>query len=79
MFKDVSVQEYEKLVEQWINQSNGINLNMSFAYTDHISDVKMLKVVGFPRVVPVDKRLVRFAITKNWPVLPSSKKPELCS
>ena len=57
----------------------GINLRASFAYTDHISDIKMLEVVGFPRVVPVDKRLIRVAISKNWIVLPKVEIPELCS
>ncbi len=56
----------------WIRQyaeREGINLNDSYAYTDSMSDLPMLSVVGHPAVVNPDMRLKATAIHHDWPIL----------
>jgi phosphoserine phosphatase len=40
-----------------------------FAYSDSVTDVPMLEVVGHPRVVNPDRGLRRTARARGWPVL----------
>lgn len=47
----------------------GYDLARSFAYSDSITDVHMLDVVGNPSVVNPDKELRRVARDRDWPVL----------
>lgn len=47
----------------------GIDLADSFAYSDSISDVPMLDVVGHPYVVNADRALARLAQERSWPQL----------
>jgi HAD superfamily hydrolase (TIGR01490 family) len=47
----------------------GYDLSRSYAYSDSITDVHMLEVVGHPHAVNPDKELRRVAREKNWPVL----------
>jgi HAD superfamily hydrolase (TIGR01490 family) len=47
----------------------GYDLARSFAYSDSITDVHMLEVVGHPHVVNPDKELRRVAKEREWPVL----------
>lgn len=54
-------QEYAK--------GNGIDLDESYFYTDSISDLPMLKVVGHPRVVQPDPRLRREAVKRGWDIV----------
>ena len=56
----------------WIRtyaEREGINLSDSFAYSDSMSDLPMLSVVGHPAVVNPDMRLRQTAIHHNWPIL----------
>ncbi|MCS6885071.1 MAG: HAD family phosphatase [Acidobacteriota bacterium] len=56
----------------WIRQyaeREGINLNDSYAYTDSMSDLPMLSVVGHPAVVNPDVRLRATAVHHDWPIL----------
>jgi HAD superfamily hydrolase (TIGR01490 family) len=43
-----------------------INLPMSYAYSDSITDLPMLEVVGHPVAVNPDKELARVAQERNW-------------
>ena len=45
------------------------DLERSYAYSDSITDVHMLEVVGHPHVVNPDRDLRRHAADKGWPVL----------
>ena len=45
-----------------------INLAMSYAYSDSITDLPMLELVGHPVVVNPDKELARVARERNWEV-----------
>ena len=56
----------------WIRtyaEREGINLNDSFAYTDSMSDLPMLSVVGHPAVINPDMRLRATALHHDWPIL----------
>ena len=47
----------------------GIDLSLSYFYTDSHTDLPMLERVGQPRVVNPDGRLAREAHHRGWPVL----------
>lgn len=56
----------------WAQQfaaEHDIDLGESFFYTDAISDLPMLKLVGQPRVVNPDRLLRRHARRQGWPIL----------
>ncbi len=48
---------------------HGIDLSQSYAYSDHISDVKMLETVGNPSAVIGDKRLREYAQARGWDMI----------
>ena len=50
-------------------ERKGYDLERSYAYSDSITDVHMLEVVGHPHVVNPDRDLRRHAAEKGWPVL----------
>jgi HAD superfamily hydrolase (TIGR01490 family) len=47
----------------------GYDLAESYAYSDSVTDVHMLEVVGHPFAVNPDRELRRIATSKEWPVL----------
>ncbi len=47
----------------------GYDLAGSYAYSDSITDVHMLDVVGHPHAVNPDKELRRVAEARDWPIL----------
>ncbi len=47
----------------------GYDLPRSFAYSDSVTDVPMLEVVGHPHAVNPDRELRRTAAARGWPVL----------
>ena len=56
----------------WIRiyaEREGISLSDSFAYTDSMSDLPMLSIVGHPAVVNPDMRLRQTALHHDWPIL----------
>lgn len=50
-------------------QRQGIDLAASFAYSDSITDLPMLEVVGHPVAVNPDRALARTAEERGWDVL----------
>jgi HAD superfamily hydrolase (TIGR01490 family) len=48
---------------------HGVDLGLSYFYTDSITDLPVLDRVGHPRVVNPDPRLRRLAQRRGWPVL----------
>ena len=50
-------------------ESEGYDLAECFGYSDSITDVHMLEVVGHPFAVNPDKELRRVATERDWPVL----------
>ncbi len=56
----------------WIRtfaEREGISLSDSYAYSDSMSDLPMLSVVGHPAAVNPDMRLKQTALHHDWPVL----------
>lgn len=47
---------------------HGYDLSKSYAYSDSVTDLPMLEVVGHPTVVNPDRGLRRIAVEKDWPV-----------
>ena len=57
---------------RWIREyaeREGINLSDSFAYSDSISDLPMLSIVGHPVAVNPDFRLKQTALQHDWAIL----------
>ena len=57
----------------------GYDLERSFAYSDSVTDVHMLEIVGFPHAVNPDKELRRVATSRGWPILVFTKPVALRS
>ena len=57
----------------------GYDLENSYAYSDSVTDVHMLEIVGHPFAVNPDKELRRAAATHEWPVLVFTKPVALRS
>lgn len=56
----------------WIRtfaEREGISLSDSYAYTDSMSDLPMLSIVGHPAAVNPDMRLKHTALHHDWPIL----------
>jgi phosphoserine phosphatase len=56
----------------WIRsyaEKEGLSLSACYCYTDSISDLPMLSVVGHPTAVHPDFRLKSTAISSHWPIL----------
>ncbi len=56
----------------WIRtfaEREGISLSDSYAYSDSMSDLPMLSVVGHPAAVNPDMRLRQTALHHDWPIL----------
>lgn len=49
--------------------AEGVDLAVSTAYSDSVSDVAFLEEVGHPVAVNPDRRLARVAAERGWPVL----------
>jgi HAD superfamily hydrolase (TIGR01490 family) len=47
---------------------HGYDLAKSYAYSDSVTDLPMLEVVGHPTAVNPDRGLRRIAVEKDWPV-----------
>jgi HAD superfamily hydrolase (TIGR01490 family) len=55
----------------------GYALEYSYAYSDSITDLPMLEIVGHPTVVNPDRALRKEAAARGWPVLAFSKPVSL--
>ena len=49
--------------------ARGYSLPHCYAYSDSVTDLPMLELVGHPRVVNPDRALRRIAAERGWPVL----------
>lgn len=66
--KIVYAENKVNLLKEFI-QNNNLNLENSFAYTDHISDLTLLEVVSHAYAVNPDKKLLFEAKKRNWQIL----------
>jgi putative phosphoserine phosphatase/1-acylglycerol-3-phosphate O-acyltransferase len=55
-------------VERWA-ADEGVELQLSYAYSDSFYDVPLLSAVGHPHAVNPDPRLMVVAAVRRWPVL----------
>jgi HAD superfamily hydrolase (TIGR01490 family) len=62
---------------QQLAEDEGYDLASSYAYSDSVTDVPMLELVGHPYAVNPDKALRKAAIEQDWPVLDFVKPVEL--
>jgi HAD superfamily hydrolase (TIGR01490 family) len=56
----------------WIRtyaEREGLNLGESYGYSDSMSDLPMLSIVGHPAAVNPDMRLRQTALHHDWPIL----------
>jgi HAD superfamily hydrolase (TIGR01490 family) len=58
-------------------EREGYDLASSYAYSDSITDLPMLELVGHPYVVNPDRQLRREATARDWPVLHFSRPVSL--
>jgi phosphoserine phosphatase len=61
--------ENKALAIQQLAEEQGYDLSRSYAYSDSITDVHMLEVVGHPYAVNPDKELRRHATAQGWPIV----------
>jgi len=64
---------------QRLAEEHGYDLSRSYAYSDSVTDVHMLEVVGHPYAVNPDRELRREAVSRGWPVLVFSRPVALRS
>ncbi len=50
-------------------REKGYDLSRSYAYSDSVTDVHMLEIVGHPYAVNPDRELRKVAAARGWPVL----------
>ena len=55
------------LAQAWA-EDHHVSLQKSVFYSDSISDLPMLEVVGEPRIINPDPRLKRIAKKRSWPI-----------
>ena len=57
----------------------GYRLADCYAYSDSVTDLPLLELVGHPRVVNPDRALRRVARTRDWPVLTFTRTGDVAS
>ncbi|MFZ9629614.1 MAG: HAD-IB family hydrolase, partial [Ilumatobacteraceae bacterium] len=55
-------------VRAWAD-GHGVDLSVSYAYSDSVYDTPLLGAVGFPHVVNPDPRMVLMAAARRWPTI----------
>jgi HAD superfamily hydrolase (TIGR01490 family) len=70
-FEDGKIYWLQQLVEK-----QDIDLAKSYFYTDSITDLPLLDLVGHPVVTNPDPRLYRKAVRRRWPSASSSSPDE---
>ena len=60
--------EKAKAVAEWAGR-HGIDLDLSYAYSDSYYDTPLLSLVGHPTVVNPDPRMWAMATLRRWPVV----------
>lgn len=54
-------------------QEKGYDLERSYAYSDSVSDLPMMEIVGHPVAVNPDRALERIARSRGWPIAEFSR------
>ncbi|PRY46205.1 HAD family hydrolase [Umezawaea tangerina] len=61
--------ENKAIAVKQLAQKHGYDLEDCFAYSDSVSDLPLLEVVGHPTAVNPDRALRKVAAQRGWPVL----------
>jgi phosphoserine phosphatase len=68
--RDCSTYGEEKAVQvRRLAAERGYSLPGCYAYSDSVTDLPLLEIVGHPRAVNPDRALRRIAAVRGWPVL----------
>jgi HAD superfamily hydrolase (TIGR01490 family) len=62
-FEEGKIYWLQQLVEE-----QGIDLAKSWFYTDSVTDVPLMDIVGHPVAINPDPRLYRVAVRRRWPI-----------
>ena len=65
---DASTDATPSIIREYAERED-INLSESYAYSDSISDLPMLSIVGHPVAANPDFRLKEVALQHDWPIL----------
>jgi HAD superfamily hydrolase (TIGR01490 family) len=49
-------------------KTHGIDLEKSYFYSDHVSDIPLLELVAHPVAINPDRKLARLADQRGWPI-----------
>lgn len=66
---EICIDSTKKILCEKLAMKNGIDLNASYAYGNHQSDIPMLELVGHASVVEPTGPLLLIAKKRGWPVL----------
>lgn len=69
LYADEKAKAVKNLAEE-----KGWDLEKSYAYSDSITDLPLLELVGNPVVVNPDKELKEIAIQRNWKIITTKEK-----
>ncbi|HSE09146.1 MAG TPA: HAD-IB family hydrolase [Nocardioidaceae bacterium] len=61
--------EHKATAIEELAREKGYDLSRSYAYSDSMTDVHMLEIVGHPYAVNPDRELRKIAASRGWPVL----------
>jgi HAD superfamily hydrolase (TIGR01490 family) len=61
--------ENKAIAAKQLSEKHGYDLEDCFAYSDSVTDLPLLEVVGHPTVVNPDRALRKIAALRGWPVL----------
>jgi HAD superfamily hydrolase (TIGR01490 family) len=71
--------ENKALAITQLAEDRGYDLTASYAYSDSVTDVHMLEVVGHPTAVNPDRELRKVAMGNGWPIVRFERPVELRS
>ena len=63
----------KRIIIEEVAESRGYDLRLSYAYSDSVSDLPMLELVGHPVAVNPDSALEAVAHQRGWPVVVFSR------
>lgn len=65
----ICIDENKRVAAENLATRSGINLEQSYAYGNHHSDIPLLEAVGHPAAVEPTPPLRRYAEKRNWPII----------
>ena len=72
----ICIDKNKKIAAENLSDRMGINLEQSYAYGNHHSDIPLLEAVGNPSAVEPTLALRKHAEKRDWPILRFGKGPQ---